>query len=171
MIVIRWHPNLRNCGCGERAVIDEISLLGASSGATVYPPESEADSYTLLEKADVVVTFGSTIGAEASYYGKPTILLGHSWYEDLNVCYTPKTHAELVLLLNQNLQPLPVTGSIVYGYYMRNFGNNFFKHLSIDTDYRFRYKQKEIHPRNYFSELKRILGNLVKKIFAPSKKL
>lgn len=154
-IIIRWHPNLRNCGEAERHVIDETIRMSGLVGVINFPPESEVDSYDLLEIADIVVTFGSTIGAEASYYRKPSILLGRSWYEGLNVAYTPKTHEEFLNLLARDLPPLPLMGSVIYGYYMRNFGGHYFKYISIDSDFKFRFKGRTIHPfnlRNYIND-------------------
>jgi len=60
------------------------------------------DSYDIVSAADVVLTFGSTIGIEAAYYGKPSILLGRAVYEDLGSCYVPSSHDELMKLLSSS---------------------------------------------------------------------
>ena len=66
---------------------------------TVISPSEDINSYDLLDASDKVVIFGSTIGLEASYWGKPVILLGCSWYYYENVCYIPKSLNELNTLL------------------------------------------------------------------------
>jgi hypothetical protein len=147
VIVVRWHPNLKNCGSSEFAIIQEVVDKSHSCDDLIhYLPDSNVDSYALMDAADVVVTFGSTIGIEACFYGKPSILLGRIWYEDLNVCYKPKTHEDLVGFLSKDLLPLSREDALVYGCYMRNMGNHSFEHLSISSDYLFTYHGKQLTP-------------------------
>lgn len=128
-LFVRWHPNLKTCGENERKVIDEI-IQKTSENTVHFAPESTINSYDLIDSADVVVTFGSTVGIEANYYGKPSIMLGHALYEDSGACYTPKSHEEFITLINSELMPLPKTGALKYGYYQRNCGQNEFRFLT-----------------------------------------
>lgn len=153
-VIVRWHPNLRNCGFFERKVIDEV-INTKSEGVLHYPPESDIDSYQLCEQADIVISFGSTIGVEASYYGKPSILLGRSWYEETGACYRPKSHSDLVRLLSGDLKPLPQLGAMVYGYYFRNYGNNIFKYLELDEANTFSFRGKSIFEITVGDKVKR----------------
>ena len=107
-LFVRWHPNLKNCGKNERKAIDKI-ISGTSENTVHFAPESPINSYDLIDFADVVVTFGSTVGIEANFYGKPSILLGHAVYEDTGACYRPRSHEEFVTLINSELIPLPKT--------------------------------------------------------------
>lgn len=133
ILIVRWHPNLQKCGHSERKIIDQI-IKEFTKSATHYEPESDVDSYKLLDMADIVITFGSTIGIEANFYGKPSILLGRSLYEDLDACYTVKSHEELVHLLSgDDLLPLPKNGSIKYGFYWRARGQNFSYLRQLDS--------------------------------------
>lgn len=119
--IIRWHPNLANSGFYEREKVNSIMNL-YSSVSYHYPPSSDVNSYALIELSSAVVTFGSTIGIEASYYGKPSILLGRSVYEDLDACYTPKTHSDLVELLANVPEPRhnQKLYATYYAYYLSN---------------------------------------------------
>ena len=75
------------------------------------------DTYALMDAADIVVTFGSTIGAEAAFWGKPVVLLGNSFYDRLEGFYVPATHEEAIVLLQQDLQPIPSKDVLKYGYW------------------------------------------------------
>ena len=44
-------------------------------GVRYIPPTSSIDSYSLASASDLIITFGSTIGVESLYLGKPTISL------------------------------------------------------------------------------------------------
>lgn len=160
-LIVRWHPNLKTCGSFERKVVDDI-IRDSSEDAIHYPPESTVNSYNLLEIADVVITFGSTMGVEANFYGKPSISLGRSVYEDLGVCYRPKSHKELVELLANELVPLPKTGAIKYGFFARNIGENHFKYLDQVDSWNFTYKNKLLQKVNLQGKMKKQIVKLLK---------
>jgi hypothetical protein len=49
---------------------------------TVYPPESDVDSYALVDQADAVLVYTSTIGLEAAVAGKPVFVAADVHYRD-----------------------------------------------------------------------------------------
>lgn len=98
-VVIRFHPNLVDAGPYERA---RIQRLGEDfPSVTVVRPEDKVSSYDILEQASVVVTFGSTIGVEASWYGKPSLLIGRAPHEQAEVCTPVCTVDELEAFLRK----------------------------------------------------------------------
>ena len=109
-LYLRVHPNLKNV---KNKQIEQIKALNAPN-LTVIPPDSLVSSYTLLKNASKVVTFGSTMGIEAVYWGIPSILAGQSFYRNLGGTYNPKTHEELVELLYAELPPRENGGSDVW---------------------------------------------------------
>jgi hypothetical protein len=113
-IVIRWHPNLINAGFYEQNLIDSIISETKNENIVHYPPSSLVNSYSLLANAKTIVTFGSTLGIDANYYGKPSVLLGRMTYEDLGITYNPSTHEQTMKFLSSNLKPHPKLGSIKY---------------------------------------------------------
>jgi hypothetical protein len=115
---LRIHPHLSN---RNNTQIQELKKLKSDNLYIIWP-EEPIDTYALLNKADTVITFGSTIGIEACFWGKPSILLGRSVYEDLGCCYIPQTHEEVICLLKKNLSPLDPDGTIKYGYWMMKKG-------------------------------------------------
>jgi len=156
-LFVRWHPNLKTCGKNERKVIDEI-IQETSENAVHFAPESTINSYDLIDSADVVVTFGSTVGIEANFYGKPSIMLGHALYEDTGACYIPKSHEEFIMLINSELMPLPKTGALKYGYYQRNRGQNEFRFLTQNSSGVFYYGRYPIACNNLRNRLEKFVS-------------
>ena len=70
-----------------------------------------------MDACEKVISFGSTMGIESVYWGKPSILAGRSIYEDLGGCYIPNDHEELIDLINDQLNPLSNLGALKYGYF------------------------------------------------------
>lgn len=139
MFYLRVHPNMKKISRSKNSQLRDIDALASRfSNLHVIWPAEIIDSYELLDVCDKIITFGSTIGVEAAYWGKPTILAGgHGIYKYLGCVYVPKTHKELVKLLDQeNLPPLPSDLALKYGY----------RELSSHTGLPFKYfKQTGTH--------------------------
>jgi hypothetical protein len=137
---VRVHPNLTGVENKQTQGLDELSILGC----TIIPPDSEVSSYALLEAADTVLTFGSTMGIEATYWRKPSVLAGVSLYGDLGGTYNPDSHASVVRLLKRReLDPRPIKPSLMYGYYQRRKGTRF-RHFKADDVFSGDFKGKPI---------------------------
>lgn len=119
-VVIRWHPNHSNAGQLERERIDQI--VDDFTNVTHIKYSDKFDSYRVIESCDVVIVFGSTIGIEAAFMGKPTVLLGGAAYSDLGSVYEPRDFKEFQALMESNLNPLPKYGALLFGDYMKNRG-------------------------------------------------
>ena len=112
---LRIHPNLR--GVKHKEHLD-LYKLARFQNITIIPPESEVSTYALMDACEKTITFGSTMGAESSFWGKPSILLGRSLYENLDVCYKPDNVEGLISLLENNLAPKDKLGAIKFAYYL-----------------------------------------------------
>lgn len=115
-ITLRIHPNLSHITYSY--VKDLYSLQ--SDQFDVIPGDSPISTYALLDAADTVVVFGSTMGAESVFWGKPTILLAGALYYYLGICYLPHTRQELIDLLIKPLAPKDPLGALQYGYFLMN---------------------------------------------------
>ena len=73
---------------------DLLKLGEKYPNMTVIPGGSSLSTYALIDRADVVVVWGSTTGAEAVYHGKPVILLGGAVYRELGITYYPENEDE-----------------------------------------------------------------------------
>ena len=110
---LRIHPNLKGLDNTQTRELSELK----GKNLIVIPADSKIDSYELMDACEKVITFGSTVGIESVYWGKPSILAGRSSYEDLESCYIPKDHEELINLINDHLKPLSNLGAMKYGYF------------------------------------------------------
>jgi hypothetical protein len=63
------------------------------------------------------------MGIEATYWRKPSVLAGMSLYRRLGGTYRPKTHEEVLALLEESsLSPKPIKPALKYGYYQATKG-------------------------------------------------
>ncbi len=112
-LIIRLHPRMRLLSVRERHWWDSL----CSPNVTVLHAESPVDSYVLAAHADRVVAYHSSMGAEASYLGAVSILIGDADYRGLGCVYEPKTTAELDRLLRQvGLEAKPRQNCLPFGY-------------------------------------------------------
>jgi len=170
-LYLRVHPNLTNVSNSQTLTL--VKLRGKYKNFFLIEPNDKTSSYFLMDMADLVIVFGSTIGVESAYHKKPVILLGRSPYEDLGVCIVPKSHQELIQLIKSetknsilNLLTSRETRSkaVRYGFYMSQTGIpfEFFKQEGV---YSLTYNGKAIGYSQSPSILQRLLNKL-KRIFS-----
>jgi hypothetical protein len=104
LFCIRFHPNQASMVTDVKGMFADIEQL---PNTIVYYPLDTANTYKLIEWSDVVVTFGSTVTAEACWAGTPAIMLGPSLYDQMGLSYNPRNMDEYLPMLRQDLQPLP----------------------------------------------------------------
>lgn len=121
-LYVRIHPNLRTVNNDySRQLLDLKAPF-----ATVIPPNDPTDSYELLKQSDQIVTFGSSIGIEAVFWDKPSILLGPCFYQGFVGIRQPKSHREAVELISAALPPSSdKSGALMYGYWFQTHGQRF----------------------------------------------
>jgi hypothetical protein len=118
-IYLRVHPNL---GAVSNRQTKELKGLNLGN-LEIIPPTSDIDSYSMMEAADCVLTFGSTVGIEATFFGKPSIMFGRSFYEQLDAVYTPNTIDETIKLLqDKSLKPKPKQNTYKYAHFISTYG-------------------------------------------------
>jgi hypothetical protein len=120
---LRMHPNLKNVSW---SFASQLKHLGSKyKNINVILPESRISTYGLLDICDVAISFGSTMGVEAAYWGKPSILLGRCAYESYHSVYVPTSHAEVVsLICNYELPSLDKEGAYKVGLFWSNGGES-----------------------------------------------
>jgi capsule polysaccharide export protein KpsC/LpsZ len=143
---LRIHPNLK--GVTHKAHM-ELYDLGKYPNITIIPPESKVSSYALMDACDKVVTFGSSTGVEASYWGKPSILVGRSFYEMTGACYHMKSRDELVSAINNDLPAKDQLGALKYAYFVldRQYSVD---ESNFDIDVRYRHMRWDFFSTSYF---------------------
>ncbi len=111
---LRIHPNLTEV---KYKFHTDLLLLNYPN-LTVISAASPVDTYELINKADKVIVFGSTVGIESTFSKKPVICLGPASYSDLNVVYIPKSKSELWKLIDRTGLPHKFNDNVLkYGFY------------------------------------------------------
>jgi len=138
---LRLHPNLAGV---DNAQTKEIYALDYPN-LTVIKPTEKIDTYALMDACVKTISFGSSTGIEATYWGKPSILFGKAFYMYLDCVYNPQSFDELRSLIDtEDLTPIPKETTLPFGYFMMTFGKKpiHFKFDGIDNS---KYKNKKIN--------------------------
>ncbi len=72
----------------------------------VIPPESTASSYALMDMADRILVYSSTMGLEAAMAGKRVVTAAHTHYAELGFTADPQTGEEYRDILHSALEPV-----------------------------------------------------------------
>ena len=147
---LRIHPNLK--GITHQGHL-ELYGLQKYSNITVIPPESKVSSYALMDSCDKVVTFGSTTGVEACYWGKPSILIGRSYYEATGACYHMRSKEEIVSAINNELPAKDKLGALKYAYFLVDRKYAVEENI-IDIDVKYHHWHWDFFSTSYFKVFK-----------------
>ena len=140
-LYIRSHPHLSLIDNTQTRALAELK----TPFVTVIPPADPVDTYELMRSSACVLTFGSTTGIEAAYWGVPSILVGIAFYRNFGITYNPATNNELIRMLHTDLQPKPIEPALAYGYFWSTFGVPF-KYFTADGFYSGRFKGVRVRP-------------------------
>lgn len=140
-VYMRMHPNLSGVNNNSVNALHNIT----SDNFTLIPPESKVSTYELIRCVNKVITFGSSVGIEATFWGKPSILAGNCFYRSLGSVYIPESHEDLIKMSLADLQPKDRTGALMYGYYLQTFGVDF-KYFKAEGLFSGTYMGKQIKP-------------------------
>ncbi len=123
IIIVKMHPNQINTP--ENTLERYLNLQKKNKNLFVEHPNAKSDTYALMHKSDIVITFASTIGPEACYAGKVVILIGTTNYSKLNIGYITYNGKNCAELINKgSLKPKPIKGSIIWGNYLSEYKDN-----------------------------------------------
>jgi hypothetical protein len=125
MFYLRVHPNMKDLPESTSQLADIRALAARFGNLRVIGPAEDIDTYALMDACEKAITFGSTMGIEATYWGKTSILAGKSLYENLDCVYRPRTHDELVQLVLSELPPKPPEQTLMYFYWEATDGTPF----------------------------------------------
>ena len=155
-LIIRMHPNLS--GLTYNYVEKIKKQHQRYPNIFVVEPKDKTDSYALLNIAEKVITFGSTLGLEANYWEKPVILLAKSYHYFSNVAYTPKDLVEVQTLLSIPLIPKPKEESLKFGFYYLTCGVKARHYYEQEIGKAIYFKGKQVH---FFSFSQRLIAKVI----------
>lgn len=126
-LVVRVHPHQQKKDHADRQSWDNLDFIYNQSSITIVDSSSPVSTYELIDAADIVVTYGSTVGIESVYWGKPSVLLGNSFYDQTGASiYCPKNAKDLeALIADINHLTCDPSSSLPYAFYLSSFGNRF----------------------------------------------
>jgi len=127
---VRMHPSITNEHNTQVTIMKKICDRGYSNFTVIWPSE-KIDTYSLLLSCDKVLTFGSTVGVEACFWGVPSILAGRAMYEDLDCTYLAKNYEHLFELLRSSLSPKDSLEAIKVGYSRATHGIKFKRYQPV----------------------------------------
>jgi len=132
---VRVHPNDHS----PAAVAQWTSAAAGLGNVTLVRPDAVIDSYAMLDGAERVLSFGSTVSIEATFWGRPSITADDSFFDGLSALHEARSEAELLdLLTRPALPPQDRQAAIAIGYYLNTYGATF-RHFDTSriSDYEF----------------------------------
>lgn len=130
-LVLRIHPHLIRKSKKDQYVWSKIgeNLQSKYPWFTYLGPTNPVNSYDLVKGAHGVITSGSTIGVEAAYLKKPSILIGDAFHKFMGITINPKSISDLenrIKLSRQiNGSDKSFKSSLKYGYFHSQGGAKF----------------------------------------------
>lgn len=67
----------------------------------ILEPDTDVNTYRLIEDLDATIVYNSTVGLEAAYAGTPVIVAGDTHYRNIGISYDPSTKSEYLNLLER----------------------------------------------------------------------
>ena len=133
---LRIHPNLTKAKRKHATQIRQINEMKKKyHNLTVIEPDQKIDTYALIEAVNKVLTFYSSVGCEATYYGTPSILAGKAAYDQFGCVYKAKSLEETFELIDtKDLQPKPKETAYPFGYYNAVYGEEY-KYFKVKSPY------------------------------------
>jgi hypothetical protein len=127
---VRMHPNLR--GLKNPGINAFYTLPKRFANCIVIAPDSSVSTYTLLRRAKKVVSFGSTVGVEATFWEQPSIQVGKSLYAPIGGVNQAISRESLVAMVSKtDLAPASRDAALKYGYWASTFGIPFVHYQPI----------------------------------------
>jgi hypothetical protein len=156
-IVVRVHPQ----NAKARQLIKEENFrwknLCEEIQADCIFADNMMDSYDLIRKSDLVVTYASSIGIDTILLGKPLMVLGESDYS----CFIPEnlgySEAEINKLFTDGIISVPIERIFPWIYYYFKGGEplKYFKISSLG----------EVMYKNNILDCDNLLGRIARKFF------
>lgn len=104
-LVIRVHPaELKLVSASQDFIGGKIKeWIGDAKNIVLYDAADKVNSYALIEHMSFGLIYGSTIGMEIAYYGKPCLIGGDAFYKGQNFVMRPLNKAEYFSALDDCL--------------------------------------------------------------------
>jgi len=169
LLVVREHPNMLNRSKSEQEHWRNLLEQLGPEVVKVFS-NGDIDSYALIERSDLIVTFGSTVGVEASILNRCSILIGRALHELTGACIRVNHVQELRRFLEDNPKKFTLDNYFVnacrYAVFLGKGGTRFrvFKAESIfQQDPPLSFKKRKLKPHPILFRLQRLIDFLAVK--------
>ncbi len=126
LLVVRLHPNLLNKSKRELKKWYKFAGIFTAGNVKFLMPSDEVNSYSVVDKSDYVVTSGSTIGVEAVYMRKPSLLCGLAFHQDMGMLEIVNNPEALGVALTKEYPPALLESraeiSLKYAFFLAQAG-------------------------------------------------
>lgn len=127
---LRVHPNLMKIPYKYHQDLYKLKY----PNLTVVRADSSVSTYSLMDKADKIIVFGSTTGLEAVYWGKSVICLAAAYYLPMDIAYVPKALDDLWGYIDAKELPCKYNNQVLkYGYYVMSNDHVNTQYVNIDV--------------------------------------
>ena len=142
-LYLRMHPNLKNVNNLRKRQMMALDY----PNLTIIAADDSVDTYALMNASDQTVSFGSSVGMEAVYWGKPSVLLGPCLYQDLGGPVRSSSHDETIRLLSSELEAVDdKTGALMYGHWFQSRGYRY-RYFQAESLFQGKFKGEVVHDR------------------------
>ena len=122
-------------------------MLFRSNWITYIAADNPANTYDLIRASKIVVTCASTVGVEASYLRKPSILLGRAFHEGMGITQVVNSRVQLRQYLTRTFSDETLDYARVqamkYGAFLQ-LGGQKFQHVSVSSQPRLKYQINDV---------------------------
>jgi hypothetical protein len=102
--VVRVHPG-ELLGAGHpSAEIVRSALPELPENVTVVEPDSQINTYDLIDLADIGLVFTTTVGLEMAMHGLPVVVAGKTHYRGKGFTHDPKNSTEYLAVIDDLLE-------------------------------------------------------------------
>ena len=115
---IRVHPGSLN----QNIRWWEDNKITKIGNVEIIPPDSLISSYDLMFASEKCITFQSTMGVEAAYWGKPSLILEKTFYYGIDCGYYFTNHQDIYDWVIGKPECKPKINAIKFGAFMRCAG-------------------------------------------------
>ena len=125
--IVRVHPNLKAKSKAEQERWKAVGIYVKSKGFYWVSQNDPEPTYLLLKKSDIIISAGSTVGIEAIYLEKPSIVITKCFYDGISsvrLCNTPE---ELINELSDYkcFEPPKSSDAYIYGAWVMGYAPKF----------------------------------------------
>jgi hypothetical protein len=159
-VIVRAHPqtsDFENVEINEDIIWQKLCL---ESGAEFISASSPINSYDLVNKSDICVTYCSSIGIESVLLGKPLLILGESDYSEYMPANQGFTEEGIKKILEDGVPIVPISNLFPWAYWQLKGGIEL-RFFTIDPGWLLNFEGKRVDQTKQWY---RVLKNIAQKL-------